>query len=173
MSSKSKIRILLLITAIFLLANIALLIFCVWRHEPVRRSMRGERPVNGLSGFLQKDIGFSPDQMKQFDQLRQDHRDRMRPLFDSLRASKSRFYKLISDQAPNDSVMNYSLAAIGERQQAIDREVFQHFKTIRNLCTTDQQARYDSLVQKFLGRMMGPSRRAIPSSQRDSARLQD
>ncbi len=171
MSSKSKTRTLLLIAAILLLANIALLVFCVWMREAPRRSLRGERSANGLSGFLQKDIGFGPDQMKQFDQLRRDHRNKMRPLFDSLRASKRRFYKLINDQIAGDSVMNSSLAAIGEKQQAIDREVLQHFKAIRNLCTTDQQARYDSLVQRFLGRMMGPSRRNVSSSQRDSARL--
>jgi len=168
-NASSKTRTLLLISAILLLANIALLVFCVWLREPAKKTARPERTGYGFSGFLEKEMGFSQDQLKQFETLRQDHRNIMKPLFDSLRASKERFYKLLNDPSANDSLIKIYAVQIGEKQQAVDLEIFRHFKTVRTICTPGQQVRYDSLVQGFLQRMVTPFRR-MANPPRDSGR---
>jgi len=163
-NSAPKGRALLLITAILLVANIALLIFCFWMKEPAKKNASTDR--QGLvASFLEKEIGFSADQMKDFKQMHEAHRAKMRPLFDSLRTSKEQFYQLLNDSTANDAKLEKYTSIIGERQQVVDREIFNHFKRIRALCTPDQLAKYDSLVQGFLNKMIVPFRR---SQSRDS-----
>ncbi|PWT99599.1 MAG: hypothetical protein C5B52_10265 [Bacteroidetes bacterium] len=167
-NSPSKGRALLLITAILFLANIALLIFCFWMKEPAKKNQAAERPGRTVATFLEKEIGFSPDQMKQFDQMHEAHRAKMHPLFDSLRGAKQRFYQLLNDSTASDSLLQNYTTLIGQRQQIVDREIFFHFRKIRNLCTPAQLPLYDSLVQGLLRKMIMSPRRPASAQGRDS-----
>ena len=167
-NSASKSRALLLITAILLVANIALLIFCFWMKEPAKKNQAADKPGRVVATFLEKEIGFDSVQMKQFDQMHDAHRAKMRPLFDSLRAAKERFYELLNDSSAKDAILENYTGVIGQRQQIVDREIFKHFKKIREICTPAQQPLYDSLVQGFLRKMIIPVRRSSSTQSRDS-----
>jgi periplasmic protein CpxP/Spy len=81
----------------------------------------------------------------------------MKPMFEDLQNTKNSFYALLRVPETPDSVVAKAAAAIGDKQRAIDMQVFQHFKNSRQVCTPAQYAKYDSLVQVVIRRMSGPS----------------
>jgi Spy/CpxP family protein refolding chaperone len=106
---------------------------------------------------LQKDVGFTAEQVAQYKQLNDDHWKRVKPMFEDMRKSKDSLFKLLSDESVNDSVINIKTEAIAQRQKAIDVQAFNNFKRIRALCSTQgQRVKYDSLIQRLMRKMGKP-----------------
>ncbi|HEY9364335.1 MAG TPA: hypothetical protein VIQ00_13800 [Chitinophagaceae bacterium] len=164
MSSSPKIKFLIFLISILLITNIAMLVFFVWK-KPIDQRDRGERRVS-TSELLKTKIGFSETQMKEYDQLKQEHRESMRPLFDSIRIAKEDFYKQLNQPSVNDSVLNITAANIGKKQQMIDLQVFNHFRKVRGMCTGDQQPKFDSLINGIIQKMIVPWRRGDSSKEK-------
>lgn len=162
----SRTKILLFLVGILLLANIVMLVFFVGKKSPEKppASHYGGRSRSEVMRELLRDsVGFSQQQLAQFDQLRQTHRESVKQLFDEMRIAKLGFYKLT---APADSAaLSTAAEAIAQKQKQLDLTFFKHFQDVRQLCTPDQTARYDSLVQKIVRRMV--SGRGEPRQKKD------
>lgn len=152
-------RILLLVVAILLLSNIAMLFFFVWMKEPTKKNFRSDRQKSPITVFLEQQVGFNKQQMEAYDKIRQQHRQKMRPLFEDIRLSKVSFYGLLNKSETNDADVNSAASLIGERQKIIDLQAFQNFKEIRTLCNAEQQLRYDSLIAGVIANMWFPARK--------------
>ena len=59
----------------------------------------------------------------------------------------------------SDSVINKASDVIAQKQKALDLQTFNHFKKVRALCTPEQQAKYDSMIQRMFRKMGKPIRR--------------
>lgn len=170
MNETSKNRLLILVIAFLLLTNISMIIFCFMR-SPDRKGSHQEEKMkrgDGVTEMLRNQVGFTDEQMKQYEQLRNDHWKRMKPLFDSIRLSKQEFYKLLSQPSLQDTAWQRAANRIGETQKAIDMELFDHFRQVKAICTPPQQPKYDSLVQTVVGKMMFAFRKGGPSFRKDS-----
>ena len=150
-------KVLLFIVAILLLANIAMLFYFLWVREPARKNSRGDRQKSPMTEFLQTKIGFNTDQMAAFEKIRQQHRQKMKPLFEDIKTAKVQFYGFLTNAVINDSTQNKSATLIGEKQKLLDLQTFQNFKEIRGLCTPEQQPKYDSLIVNEISKMWFPS----------------
>jgi periplasmic protein CpxP/Spy len=151
-------KILTFLVGILLLTNIALVVFFVARKSsPEKQRNRGGDRSAVMREFLKDSVGFNEQQLAQYDQLRQQNRENMRPLFEDLGNAKMKYYQFVSQPGP-DSATQAAAALIGEKQTALDMAFFNHFKQVRALCTPDQYARYDSIVQKIIRRMTAPPR---------------
>lgn len=155
--NSSKNKVLLFLVGILLLTNIMLLVFFVGKKEPDRpRSGRSDRS-SAVREFLKDSIGFNDQQLAQYDQLRQQNREAMKPLFEDLGNAKLSYYRYISQ--PNaDSASHSAAAAIGEKQKTLDMAFFKHFRQIRGLCTAEQLPKYDSQVVNIIQKMVAPQR---------------
>ena len=107
-----------------------------------------------VSNFLKKDIGFDQQQLDQYEKIHKDHWDHMKPYFKGIHSAKDSFYNMLYTTVP-DSSLNKAAAVIGEKQMALDVQMFQHFKDVRNLCKTEQLPKFDSLFKNILSRMTG------------------
>ena len=87
--------------------------------------------------------------------MRKDQLDTIHILFDQLRKSKMDFYNLIYSSQVSDSSLNTAADLIAERQKKLDLQMFNHFKTVRNICTPDQLQKFDSTIKKVFIRMTG------------------
>lgn len=145
------------IIAILLLTNITLLFFFL-RQDPAKQE-RKDRPGLGFSEFLRKDVGFSPEQMKLFDSLRTEHFKRMRPMFDNISNTKNTFYYRLSDPTLTDSSVDSVAQPIGREQVELDALIFRHFRRVRNICTPEQQKKFDSLFPQIVKKMTGSNRK--------------
>lgn len=163
-------KMLLFIVAILLLTNIAMLFYIFASREPVKRSPHGERQRSPVTEFLQKDIGFTQEQMKAFDNTRLKHRQTMRPLFEDIKKAKLQFYGYLTNAEVSDSILDVTASIIGEKQKLLDMQTFRNFKEIRALCTPEQQLKYDSLIVNEISRMWFPSRKGNNRPQKDTSK---
>ena len=156
MNSLTKNKSLISIIIFLLITNIAMLVFFLVLNKPTQKDSHG-RDQNGMSGMLQKEVGFSKDQLDTYQSLRKNHMDTVHALFDDLRKSKMDFYNLIYSSQVSDSSLNKAADVIAERQKTLDLHMFNHFKMVRNICTPDQLPKFDSTIQKVFVRMTSKS----------------
>jgi periplasmic protein CpxP/Spy len=156
MSSQSKNKILIFIITILLLTNIGVLISFEGMRKHGDKDSKTDKAHAGITDLLKKEVGFSDTQMAQYKQMRKEHWDKMKPLFDEMNNTKTRFYDLLNNTAVSDSVLNQMADSIGIRQKNIDLQIFHHFKEVGNLCTPEQQPKFDSLVVRVIKRMATP-----------------
>ena len=153
---------------LLLISNLALVAFFVM-NKPEKREIRREHPGSYMKDALKNDVGFTDQQMAEFDKMADEHRQQMRPLFEDIGKTKESFYKMLSQPQAADTVLNQAARQIGDKQKAIDIKIFTHFQNIRQLCTPEQQPAFDSLIQRVVHRMIFPMRRG--DSRKDSAAL--
>ena len=98
MRSVLKNKVLVSIIAILLMANIGLLVFFLSAMKKPEREKLGEKTnVHSTESFLQSKIGFSDAQISQFNQLKDEHHQKLLPLFEDLRNTKDKFFVLVKD----------------------------------------------------------------------------
>lgn len=162
MTPATKNRSLISIIVFLLITNIAMLVFFLVTNNPAQKSSH-TKDQNGMSGMLQKEVGFSKDQLDTYQSLRKNQLDTLHDLFDQLRRSKMDFYNLVYSSQINDSSVNKAADAIADRQKALDLHMFNHFKMVRDICTPGQLPKFDSTIQKLFIRMTGRSGREHPT----------
>ena len=153
MNPLSKSKSLVSIIVFLLITNIVMLIFFLVLNKPVQKNLH--RDQNGMSGMLQKEVGFTKDQLDSYQSLRKGQLDSVHILFDDLRDAKMNFYNLIYTDHIPDSVINKTADDIAEKQKMLDVHMFNHFKMVRNICTPDQLQKFDSTIKKVFVRMTG------------------
>lgn len=152
-------KVLAFIIGVLLLSNIAMLYFyltkknCEGDKPKEQQGKRGEFMVDKLKN----DVGFNDSQIAHYRDIRVKHKESMKPLFDDIFYAKDSLYKLLLQaQPPSDEQVNHYLEAIGNKQEIIDQRIFNHFLTLKQLCTPDQVPRYDSTMQKVIKGMINP-----------------
>src|SRR3982751_496752 len=95
-----------LVIAILLLSNLALVGFFVMNKPGKQYIHKDSKPGSFMREALKKDVGFNDDQMARFDQMAEAHRQQMRPLFEDITKTKENFYHLLTQPATPDSVLN-------------------------------------------------------------------
>ena len=160
MDTITKNRSLVSIIIFLLISNIAILIFFLGIKDG-RKTSHGKDGRNTVAVFLQNDMGFNKERMDEYQKLREAQMKSVKPLFDSIRSAKENFYSLlyinnVSDSFINnaaDSFINNAADVIGEKQMALDMQMFSHFKNIRNLCAPQELPKFDSLFKKVVEKM--------------------
>jgi len=157
-------KVLLFISGLLLVSNIVMVVLLVRAKDSHKRSSGPEKQKYPVTVFLDKEIGFTAEQMDQYEKIRQHQRQSMRPLFEEMRLAKVQFYRHLSKpSAENDTLIRAS-SEIGAKQQTIDLQSFRNFKEIRKVCTERQKAKYDSLIPGVIEKMWFPVRK--PASPR-------
>ncbi|ANH82916.1 hypothetical protein A8C56_19725 [Niabella ginsenosidivorans] len=157
MNSSTRNRTLIFIILLLLVTNIALLAYtCAFskRHP-------GEKMKDGFTNALKNEVGFSDNQIQQFTALKEKHWAEARADMDRIRNIRQELFDLTKTaNVPDSLVMQYadSIAAL---QKSVEINTFHHFKAARQICTPEQQPKYDSLMKKIIkqgrpGRPGGP-----------------
>ena len=151
-------KVLVFIIGVLLLSNIAMLYFYLTKKNCEDKPKESNKPrTEFLVEKLKNEVGFTDSQIAQYREIRTKHKESMRPLFDDIFYAKDSLYKLlVRSQPPSDSTVNLYLKEIGNRQEVIDQKIFNHFLTLKQLCTPDQVPRYDSTIQKVIKGMINP-----------------
>jgi Spy/CpxP family protein refolding chaperone len=131
-----------------------MLIFFLVLAKPADKRFRNH-DMNGMYKSLQNEVGFSQEQLNQYKLLREEQMKNVRPLFNQVRESKRTFYALITSGQVPDSVVAADADSIAQKQKNLDTQMFLYFKNVRKICTPDQTAKFDSVMQKVIGRMVG------------------
>ena len=151
--STTRNRNLLIIIAALVLTNIAVLVYFL-------RQEKNEKPSTwtGVSEMLQKEVGFTEEQIAKYKEMKGKQRGKIRPMYDDMRKAKDSLFRLLSYPETSDSVLSKVADVIAQKQKAIDLETLNHFKRVRTLCTADQLAKYDTMVLQMVRKMGKPVR---------------
>lgn len=151
-------KILSLLLLFLLLTNIGMLVFFVYT-KPASPQKRPDKDKGGeMLQMLEKQVGFTPEQLVKYKSLKGEHFDSVRPYFSEMRIAKDNFFKLIRNSAIPDSVINAAADTIAAKQKKIDLKTFRYFQRLRNICTPQQQPAFDSVVSQVLKKMNAPWR---------------
>ena len=154
MKPQTKNRSLISIIVFLLITNIAMVIFFLVLNKPAQRNSWG-RDQNGMSGMLQKEVGFSNDQLNTYQSLRKAQLDSVHILFDEVRKAKKDFYNLLYFSNVPDSTLSTDADQIAIKQKTLDLHMFNHFKMVRSICTPDQLQKFDTTIKRVIVRMTG------------------
>jgi hypothetical protein len=154
---------LVFIIGILLLSNIALLYFFITKKD-CSRSGEKQQQHGSFREFmvetLRKEVGFTDDQIGKYEELSNKHKQAMKPLFEGIGKTKDSLYRLLQQTPePSDSLANYYLTMIGERQKEIDQRIFNHFLSLKHVCTEAQIPKYDTVIQKVIKGMIRPQKK--------------
>ncbi|MFN4286838.1 MAG: hypothetical protein ACK4E8_12850 [Lacibacter sp.] len=154
-------KILVLLISFLLVSNLILLVLVLQRPEVPRRPDRGKM----MQEFLEKEIGFTPEQLARYDSLRNIHMERNRPRYDTMSRLKNSYFARTHLQADSMEEVRL-LQQMAELQMQMDRQLLTHLREVRMLCTPQQQPAFDSLLYKVT-RRMGPWNRGKDSTNKN------
>ncbi|MEO8763212.1 MAG: hypothetical protein ABI416_02950 [Ginsengibacter sp.] len=152
MDTITKNKSLISIIIFLLVMNLAMLIFFLVLNNQGQKDLR-LHDQNGISGLLQKEVGFSKQQLDSYQLLRKNRSEKVHVLFEDLRKAKTDFYNLMSTSNVSDSSVTRAADLIAEKQKTLDLQMFNHFQMVRNICTPGQLQKFDSTIQKVISRM--------------------
>lgn len=158
MTTKPRNKVLLLIIGVLLLTNIILVSFLLLNKPSSKRGARGDRSAM-ISSFLQKDIGFEQQQLRQYDSLSEPNRIRIKAMFDTLGKYKENQFKQLAIDNFSDTAIIKTANDIADKQKGIEIILCNHFKEIRNICTPQQRPVFDSLFYKILNKKYIPAKK--------------
>jgi len=157
-------KLLLLVIGVLLVANISLLWLYVFnKTEPPRRDMR-----ENIRSKVISEIGFTGDQVKVYDSLRNLHFESIKPMFKELNETRDSLFKLIHQSSVNDSVISSLSAVVFEKQQAIDLKIHRYFQSVKNLCTDEQKPKLDTFLNNMANRKPWGNRRGPGPEKKDN-----
>ena len=142
-------KLLVLLVAILLVANLGLMLYFFVGRNNHNRHQGSNHPV---SDFMQKQIGFNADQAAKFQELRDQHKQEVKPVIDDIKMLKDSLYKLLQGPEVNDSIAENLVNEIGEKQKQWELMIFHHFQKVRAICDSNQLPKFDTLVHRMVTR---------------------
>lgn len=152
MDTVRKNRSLISIIIFLLVTNVAMLFFFLVLNNPGEKNLH-VHDQNGIAGLLQKEVGFTKEQLDSYQAVRKAHVEKIHALFDELKKAKTDFYNLLYAPQMPDSAVNKAADAIAEKQKTLDLQMFNHFATVRSICTPGQLEKFDTTIKKVIARM--------------------
>jgi Spy/CpxP family protein refolding chaperone len=73
-------------------------------------------------------------------------------VWEDIRKAKDSFYSQIRNSSVTEAEIEALTAGIAEKNRIADEMMFRHFRELRNLCTPEQQQKFDTLVPRMLSR---------------------
>lgn len=144
------------IIAILFLSNIALLYFFIQKCDKDKNVKPPQENFRKyMVRILRDTVGFNDQQVAQYEQMSNNHKETMKPMFEELRHAKDSLYSQLQLPVVSDSLTNYYLDKIGERQKNIDQKIFNHFLALRGICTEEQRPKFDTFLQRTAKKMIG------------------
>jgi periplasmic protein CpxP/Spy len=148
-------RWLLVLVAILLLTNIATLSI-YWLKKPAHDGGPGRDAGNRdkkMGQFMVDQMKFDATQEATYWQLRDSMIAIQKPVMDSIRNAKKRFFDLLNQPGATDSVLILHTNEIADLQKKLDLVTFRHFQKVRAICRPDQLQKFDTVIKEIVNRM--------------------
>ena len=122
----------------------------VWLLKEKRPAPRPE-----VAEFLARELGFDSLQKQELFNLRAEHQQQARALRGKTREAKDALFALLKEAFVPDSMLAKAAEASSVNDRQLDILTFRHLQKIRELCTPEQQKKFDAVIHEVL-RSMGP-----------------
>jgi periplasmic protein CpxP/Spy len=157
MSTQTKSKLYLLIIGILLITNIAMLFFFLDNKDKGKNPNRGNDKSAMMKEFLKKDVGFTEQQLVQYDTLSKQNRERMKADMDTMKIVKEQQFKELGSKGFSDSAIVAAAIKAAGNQKQVEEKMLSYFVTVRKLCTAEQLPKFDSLFYKMWSKKKPPT----------------
>jgi len=138
------------IIVLLLFLNLGIVAF-LWmnQHEP-----RAEgRPDVGR--FLIDELKMNEQQQAQYEELKEEHHNKIEHLQQQDRELHDRFFDLLRTPSADSLTIETLADSMAANRKQIEIATYQHFQKVRAICNAEQQKKFDAVTRQML-RMMGP-----------------
>ena len=156
MSTQTKSKLYLLVIGLLLITNIAMLFFFLNNKSGGKKVNHSSDRGAMMKGFLQNDIGFSDQQLQQYDTLSKLHKAKVKADFEAIKNNKEQQFKELGSKGFSDSAIYNTVNQSSEKQKIMELQMLNHFAAIRKICTAEQQPKFDSLFYKIWNKKKKP-----------------
>ena len=153
MNEQPKSKLMVLVIGALLLANVVLLSILLLRGQHQKGPNRERNDKAAFIGdYLKNEVGFNASQMATYDSLSKKHRLHVKEDFKTLANDRKTILAGLSAASFTDSAIAAAAMALHNRQQGFELSMLQHVRDIRNICTNEQRATFDTGFYKIFGR---------------------
>jgi len=100
--------------------------------------------------FLVKELNLDTLQQSTFAKLRRDHRDSAEILRAQVKQAKESFFALLKQSDVTDSMKATAAKRISVITEKLDLLTLNHFQKVRAICTTEQQGKFDDIINQVI-----------------------
>lgn len=115
--------------------------------------------------FLVKELKLDSNQIQQYTTLLNAHRASADSIKIIKRQAKESLFSLLKTSNETDANVQLQLNNIAQLERSFDEITFAHFKKVRALCNTQQQAKFDEVIATAM-KMQAPQHRPPPHDRR-------
>ncbi len=148
-------KIFIIVIALLLIANIGTLTLLLTADKKTSYDDR----KNSMRNYLKSEVGFTDAQIVAFDTVKSNHRAEVKPMFDEMRIRKQLNLRNIGAQNFSDSSIVNAADYAALQQKNLEIKMLINLKVIRNLCTPQQRAIFDTGFYKIMTRPNGESQK--------------
>ena len=101
-------------------------------------------------------LGFDESQKVAFENIKNEHFLRVRPVRDRIRMLKEKLGEEVKNNTLSDSLLKAQIAVLGNEIQVNEYEIFKHLQDIRKICTVSQKQIFDTELLPLFNRKGPP-----------------
>jgi protein CpxP len=121
----------------------------------------------GPQGRIEERLKLAPEQQKQFEELKKEHRGPMEILQKNSKDLHDKYFDLLKSDNPNIPARDSLLQVMAKNQSEMDKVTFDHFKKLKDICTPEQKKLYDVFIDEISRSTMPRPESDRPSPPRD------
>ncbi len=105
--------------------------------------------------FIATELGFNEEQKAKHDSLYKIHSTGQQAIFSRIRLLKDSLHFKSGSQS-DTSWINLYTEKIGREYAKLEKQTFYHFQNVRSICTPQQEAKLDTIINRMNSMQRGP-----------------
>lgn len=102
--------------------------------------------------FVRQQLNLSASQIETFEIINKEHHQKMMGFNDDLRGLKDALFNNISENSLDEESVDSIVTLIGEKQKVKEMEIYDHFKSIQELCDAKQKEKFKKILKDAIRR---------------------
>ncbi|WP_299100697.1 hypothetical protein [uncultured Winogradskyella sp.] len=107
---------------------------------------KGPRESQQNKEFIIEELGFDASQIKQFRKKSKGHHKTMMQMSDDVRKLKDQLFGTLSNDIVSEATIDSISNLICEKEKEKEKEIFYHFKMIRDIANEEQREKFNNLL---------------------------
>lgn len=150
MNTSTKNNLLIGSVIVLIIANVAILTTIWYMHH--RDVVHRGTPAD----YLVKELGLNEEQKNKLHELASEHHHQAQQINEQIKNARDSFFSLLKQPNVTDSTKKTAADNIAKHLEQLELLTFDHFQQARNICTSEQQKKFDEILQDVLRMIGGP-----------------
>lgn len=120
-------------------------LFFVFTYMNTSNDDRPDRPNKNID-FIVKELGFNTSQLETFNEKSKGHHQKMIRWSNDIKGLKDSLFKTLSDDSVDEATIDSISALICVKETQKDKEVYYHFKMIREIADDKQKEKFETIL---------------------------